>query len=99
MDKKDQRINVTLFSTQEYEMVQTLAEIHGTSHSLVVAKGFSEWLKLNFTKEMKNYYKLQNLITKRKKTPPSTLKDSDLIYDMHENIEDIIGKYEKTRTN
>ena len=26
MDKKDQRINVTLFSTQEYKMVEALAE-------------------------------------------------------------------------
>ena len=39
MDKKDQRINVTLFSTLEYEMVKSLAELHGTSLSMVVAKG------------------------------------------------------------
>ena len=47
MDKKDQRINVTLFSTQEYKMVEALATLHGTSLSLVVAKGFSQWLKKN----------------------------------------------------
>ena len=52
MDKKDQRINVTLFSTQEYKMVEALAELHGTSLSLVVAKGFSQWLKRNFILEV-----------------------------------------------
>ena len=98
MDKKEQRINVTLFSTQEHEMVQTLAELHGTSHSLVVAKGFSEWLKINFVKEMKNYYKFKNLIAKRKKAPPSTLEDPDLIFDMHENIQDVIGKVQEDKT-
>ena len=98
MDKKEQRINVTLFSTQEYEMVQILAELHGTSHSLVVAKGFSEWLKINFVKEMKNYYKFKNLITKRKKAPPSTLEDPDLIFYMHENILDVIGKVLEDKT-
>ena len=41
MDKKDLRINVTLFSTQEYKMVQALAELHGTSLSLVVARSGS----------------------------------------------------------
>ena len=52
MDKKDQRINVTLFSTLEYEMVKALAALHGTSFSSVVAKGFSEWLKENFVTEL-----------------------------------------------
>ena len=55
MDKKDQSINVTLFSTQEYKMVEALAELHGTSLSLVVAKGFSEWLKKNFIIELESY--------------------------------------------
>ena len=55
MDKKDQRINVTLFSTLEYDMVKALAALHGTSLSLVVAKGFSEWLKKNFIIELESY--------------------------------------------
>ena len=55
MDKKDQRINVTLFSTLEYEMVKALATLHGTSLSMVVAKGFSEWLKKNFIIELESY--------------------------------------------
>ena len=56
MDKKDQRINVTLFSTQEYKMVEALAALHGTSLSLVVAKGFSQWLKRNFILGHHTYY-------------------------------------------
>lgn len=55
MDKKDQRINVTLFSTMDYEMVKALAALHGTSLSLVVARGFSEWLKRNFILELESY--------------------------------------------
>ncbi len=84
MDKKDQRINVTLFSTLEYKMVKALAELHGTSYSLVVAKGFSEWLKTNFIKEVERYQEEEYLLDKIERyknqdaTAPTTLAEPDL---------------------
>ena len=79
MDKKDQRINVTLFSTLEYEMVKSLAELHGTSLSMVVAKGFSEWLKKNFILELESYRDAEMHIRKINKSAPTTLAEPDLI--------------------
>ena len=79
MDKKDQRINVTLFSTLEYEMVKSLAELHGTSLSMVVAKGFSEWLRKNFINELEAYRDAEIHIKKINKSAPTTLAKPDLI--------------------
>ena len=45
MDKKDQRINVTPVSSEDYFMVQTLSELTLSSHSQIVARALNEWLK------------------------------------------------------
>ena len=82
MDKKDQRINVTLFSTLEYEMVKSLAELHGTSLSMVVAKGFSEWLKKNFILELEAYRDAEMYIRKIKKSAPKSLAKPNLIFEV-----------------
>tara|TARA_Y100001951_G_C11214165_1_gene224778 strand:- start:153 stop:431 length:279 start_codon:yes stop_codon:yes gene_type:complete len=82
MDKKDQRINVTLFSTLEYEMVKSLAELHGTSLSMVVAKGFSEWLKKNFINELEAYRDAEIHIKRINKSAPKTLAKPDLIFEV-----------------
>ena len=70
MDKKNQQINVTLFSTLEYEMVKALAALHGTSLSLVVAKGFSEWLKENFITEFESYRDAEIHLKKMNRSAP-----------------------------
>ena len=80
MDKKDQRINVTLFSTLEYKMVKTLAELHGTSFSMVVAKGFSEWLRKNFITELESYSDAIIHLKRRNASAPSTLAEPDLSF-------------------
>tara|TARA_A100000164_G_scaffold261752_1_gene233727 strand:- start:338 stop:607 length:270 start_codon:yes stop_codon:yes gene_type:complete len=71
MDKKDQRINVTLFSTLEYEMVKALASLQGTSFSSVVAKGFSEWLKENFITELEFHSDAENYLKKVNGSAPT----------------------------
>ena len=81
MDKKDQRINVTLFSTQEYKMVEALAELHGTSLSLVVAKGFSEWLKRHFISEVESFFDAELHLKKINSSAPTTLAEPDLSFD------------------
>ena len=80
MDKKDQRINVTLFSTLEYKMVKTLAELHGTSFSMVVAKGFSEWLKKNFIIELETYRDAEIHLKRINASAPTTLAEPDLSF-------------------
>ena len=85
MDKKDQRINVTLFSTLEYKMVKTLAELHGTSFSMVVAKGFSEWLKKNFIIELETYRDAEIHLKRINASAPTTLAEPDLSFDDEED--------------
>ena len=80
MDKKDQRINVTLFSTQEHKMVETLARLHGTSLSLVVAKGFSQWLKKNFILEVESFFDAELHLKKINSSAPTTLAEPDLSF-------------------
>ena len=80
MDKKDQRINVTLFSTQEYKMVEALAQLHGTSLSLVVAKGFSEWLKRHFILEVESFFDAELHLKKINSSAPTTLAEPDLSF-------------------
>ena len=85
IDKKDQRINVTLFSTLEYKMVKTLAELHGTSFSMVVAKGFSEWLKKNFIIELKTYRDAEIHLKRINASAPTTLAEPDLSFNDDED--------------
>ena len=85
MDKKDQRINVTLFSTLEYKMVKTLAELHGTSFSMVVAKGFSEWLKKNFIIELETYRDAEIHLKRINASAPTTLAEPELSFNDDED--------------
>ena len=52
MHDKTQRINVTPISTQDFEMVKVLADIHGATSSQIGARALNEWLRLNFVKEI-----------------------------------------------
>ena len=52
MHDKTQRINVTPISTQDFEMVKVLADIHGATWSQIGARALNEWLRLNFVKEI-----------------------------------------------
>ena len=87
MDKKDQRINVTLFSTQEYKMVEALATLHGTSLSLVVAKGFSQWLKKNFILEVESFFDAESHLKKINSSATTTLAEPDLSFKEDEEID------------
>ena len=59
MQDKTQRINVTPVSTQDFEMVKTLADIHGATWSQIGAKALNEWLRENFSKEIKTFNEQQ----------------------------------------
>ena len=65
MQDKTQRINVTPVSTQDFEMVKTLADIHGATWSQIGARALNEWLKLNFVKELETFNQIQNLLQKK----------------------------------
>ena len=62
MHDKTQRINVTPVSTQDFEMVKTLADIHGATWSQIGARALNEWLRENFSKEIETFNQIQNLL-------------------------------------
>ena len=62
MDKKDQRINVTPVSSEDYFMVQTLSELTLSSHSQIVARALNEWLKDNFVIECERHQKIMEIL-------------------------------------
>ncbi len=62
MDKKDQRINVTPVSSEDYFMVQTLSELTLSSHSQIVARALNEWLKDNFVIEYERHKKIIEIL-------------------------------------
>tara|TARA_Y100001938_G_scaffold133007_1_gene191861 strand:- start:368 stop:589 length:222 start_codon:yes stop_codon:yes gene_type:complete len=62
VDKKDQRINVTPVSSEDYFMVQTLSELTLSSHSQIVARALNEWLKDNFVIECKRHEKIVKIL-------------------------------------
>jgi len=62
MDKKDQRINVTPVSSEDYLMVQTLSELTLSSHSQIVARALNEWLKDNFVIECERHQKIMEIL-------------------------------------
>ena len=68
MHDKTQRINVTPLSTQDFEMVKTLADIHGATWSQIGAKALNEWLRENFSKEIKTFNEIQHLLQKNNGT-------------------------------
>ena len=55
MHDKTQRINVTPVSTQDFEMVKTLADMYGSTWSQIGARALNEWLKENFVTEVNRY--------------------------------------------
>ena len=61
MDKV-QRINITVLSSQDYEMVQLLSDLHGSTLSMIAAKALHEWLKDNFVKEIERHVKVEHLL-------------------------------------
>mgnify|MGYP001297821370 CR=1 FL=1 len=65
MHDKTQRINVTPVSTQDFEMVKTLADIHGATWSQIGARALNEWLRENFSKEIETFNQIQNLLQKK----------------------------------
>ena len=65
MDKV-QIINITVLSSQDFEMVQHLSNIHGTTWSHIAARALNEWLKLNFVKKLNDINK-QNKFLKNLK--------------------------------
>ena len=58
MDKKDQRINITPVSTQDFDMVKALSDLNGSTWSQIGARALNEWLRLNFAKEVKRHRKI-----------------------------------------
>ena len=62
MDKKDQRINVTPVSFQDYDMVKLLSHLSGATFSAIGAKAINEWLKENFTKEVERHQKINEIV-------------------------------------
>ena len=62
MDKKDQRINVTPASLQDYDMVKLLSHLSGATFSAIGARAINEWLKENFTKEVERHQKINEIV-------------------------------------
>ena len=62
MDKKDQRINVTPVSLQDYDMVKLLSHLSGATFSAIGARAINEWLKENFTKEVARHQKINQIV-------------------------------------
>ena len=62
MDKKDQRINVTPVSLQDYDMVKLLSHLSGATFSAIGARSINEWLKENFTKEVERHQKINEIV-------------------------------------
>ena len=62
MDKKDQRINVTPVSFQDYDMVKLLSHLSGATFSAIGARAINEWLKENFTKEVERHQKINEIV-------------------------------------
>ncbi len=62
MHDKTQRINVTPQSTQDFEMVVMLADMHGSTWSQIGARALNEWLRLNFVKEVERHQKVKDLL-------------------------------------
>ena len=67
MHDKTQRINVTPVSTQDFEMVKTLADMYGSTWSQIGAKALNEWLRTNFVKEVKFHKKIKQILSKEEK--------------------------------
>ena len=66
MMDKVQRINITVLSSQDFEMVQHLSNIHGTTWSHIAARALNEWLKLNFVKEVERHQQTEQIFKKFK---------------------------------
>ena len=62
MHDKTQRINVTPVSTQDFEMVSTLADMNGSTWSQIAARALNEWLKTNFVIEVERHNKINKIL-------------------------------------
>ena len=62
MMDKVQRINITVLSSQDYDMVQLLSDLHGSTLSMIAAKALHEWLKDNFVNEVKRHQEVKHLL-------------------------------------
>ena len=62
MHDKTQRINVTPVSTQDFEMVSTLADMNGSTWSQIAARALNEWLKTNFVIEVERHNKINEIL-------------------------------------
>ena len=85
MHDKTQRINVTPQSSQDFEMVKTLADMYGSTWSQIGARALNEWLRLNFVKEVERHQETEQIFKKFNPTPPSTLAEPDLSFKDDEN--------------
>jgi len=81
MHDKTQRINVTPQSSQDFEMVKTLADMYGSTWSQIGARALNEWLRENFVKEVNRHKETQYLLNKEKISAPDSLADYDLQID------------------
>ena len=61
MDKV-QRINITVLSSQDYEMVQLLSDLSDVTLSSVVGLALHEWLKDNFVNEVERHLKVEHFL-------------------------------------
>ena len=49
---KNERLTCTPYTKQDYDMVQLLSDLHGSTLSMIAAKALHEWLKDNFVNEV-----------------------------------------------
>ena len=61
MDKV-QRINITVLSSQDYELVQLLSDLSDVTLSSGVGLALHEWLKDNFVKDIERHAKVEHLL-------------------------------------
>ena len=62
MHDKTQRINLTPQTTQDFEMVRHLADLHGATWSQISAKALNQWLEENFVRLVENHQKTKKII-------------------------------------
>ena len=62
MHDKTQRINVTPQTTQDFEMVKHLAELHGATWSQIGAKALNQWLEEHFLKLVQNHQETKKIL-------------------------------------
>ena len=59
---KNEKLTCTPHTKQDYEMVQLLSDLHGSTLSMIAAKALHEWLKDNFVKDIERHAKVEHLL-------------------------------------